>query len=101
MSVFFSKLRMGPHARRLRTLTARATRSGSRSCCLLLTGAIALAAAAVVSHAQQALAPDTDWPQWRGPSRDGSVGAALPTRWPEALKKRWEIPVGTGHASPV
>ena len=28
-------------------------------------------------------------------------GAALPAQWPEALKKRWEIPVGTGHASPV
>jgi outer membrane protein assembly factor BamB len=43
----------------------------------------------------------TDWPQWRGPTRDGVVGAALPAQWPEALKKRWEIPVGAGHASPV
>jgi len=43
----------------------------------------------------------TDWPQWRGPNRDGSVGAALPSQWPEALKKRWETPVGSGHASPV
>ena len=43
----------------------------------------------------------TDWPQWRGPMRDGSIGAALPAQWPEALKKRWEIPVGGGHASPV
>lgn len=42
-----------------------------------------------------------DWPQWRGPTRDGVVGAALPARWPEALTKRWEIPVGAGHASPV
>jgi outer membrane protein assembly factor BamB len=43
----------------------------------------------------------TDWPQWRGPTRDGVVGAALPAQWPDALKKRWEIPVGAGHASPV
>ena len=43
----------------------------------------------------------TDWPQWRGPRRDGSIDAALPAQWPEALRKRWEIPVGTGHASPV
>jgi outer membrane protein assembly factor BamB len=43
----------------------------------------------------------TDWPQWRGPTRDGVVGAALPAHWPDALKKRWEIPVGAGHASPV
>lgn len=43
----------------------------------------------------------TDWPQWRGPTRDGSIGAELPAQWPEALTKRWEIPVGAGHASPV
>jgi outer membrane protein assembly factor BamB len=35
------------------------------------------------------------------PRRDGSVHAALPAQWPEALKKRWETPVGAGHASPV
>ena len=46
-------------------------------------------------------ATDTDWPQWRGPTRDGFVGAALPAQWPKALKKRWETPVGAGHASPV
>jgi outer membrane protein assembly factor BamB len=51
--------------------------------------------------AQQKPATDTDWPQWRGPRRDGSVLAALPAQWPDALKKRWEIPVGIGHASPV
>ena len=60
----------------------------------------ALVVVAVLSALQPA-ATGTDWPQWRGPSRDGSVGAALPAQWPEALKKRWEIPVGTGHASPV
>jgi outer membrane protein assembly factor BamB len=42
-----------------------------------------------------------DWPQWRGPRRDGSVDAALPAQWPEALKKHWEMTVGAGHASPV
>ena len=65
----------------------------------------ALAAAGggeVVSQAQQKpAATGADWPQWRGPGRDGFVDAALPAQWPEALKKRWEIPVGTGHASPV
>ena len=43
----------------------------------------------------------TDWPQWRGPNRDGSVAAALPAEWPTTLKKRWEVTVGAGHASPV
>src|SRR6187431_3407629 len=48
-----------------------------------------------------ATAQGQDWPQWRGPNRDGSIGAALPAQWPEALTKRWETPVGIGHASPV
>ena len=55
----------------------------------------------VVSQASQEPASSTDWPQWRGPTRDGAVSGALPAQWPEALKKRWEIPVGAGHASPV
>jgi len=67
----------------------------------------ALARALVVLAVGSALASaggvqtSTDWPQWRGPGRDGSVLAALPAQWPEALKKRWEVPVGAGHASPV
>ena len=44
---------------------------------------------------------NADWPQWRGPNRDGSITAALPAEWPEALTKRWEVPVGSGYASPV
>ena len=46
-------------------------------------------------------ATGTDWPQWRGPNRDGSIAATLPAQWPEALKKRWEVSVGIGHSSPV
>lgn len=62
----------------------------------------AISAGDVVSQAQQQpAAAGTDWPQWRGPDRDGSVVATLPDEWPEALKKRWETPVGIGHASPV
>ena len=68
----------------------------------VLTALAAAGAGAVVSQAQQKpAATGLDWPQWRGPGRDGSVGGVLPTQWPDALKKRWEIPVGTGHASPV
>src|SRR3954466_5317983 len=64
---------------------------------------IALAAiAGVVSRAaQKPAAAGTDWPQWRGPGRDGAVLAALPDEWPDTLSKRWETPVGAGHASPV
>jgi len=55
----------------------------------------------VVALAPASAQTSTDWPQWRGPTRDGSILAALPAQWPAALKKRWEIPVGAGHASPV
>jgi outer membrane protein assembly factor BamB len=43
-----------------------------------------------------------DWPQWRGPNRDGYVAdAALPSTWPKALKEEWKVTVGVGHASPL
>jgi outer membrane protein assembly factor BamB len=68
----------------------------------VLTALVAAGGGVVVSQAEQTTAPtNNDWPQWRGPTRDGSVGVTLPAQWPEALKKRWETPVGTGHASPV
>jgi outer membrane protein assembly factor BamB len=70
---------------------------------LIIVAAAGLAAAGgMVSQAQQKPpARGADWPQWRGPNRDGSIDAALPAQWPDALKKRWETPVGAGHASPV
>ena len=43
-----------------------------------------------------------DWPQWRGPNRDGNVkDAFVPATWPKALKEEWKVTVGVGHASPV
>jgi outer membrane protein assembly factor BamB len=60
-----------------------------------------LAALLVLTTLIAPAAAGTDWPQWRGPNRDGSVDAALPAQWPATLTKRWEIPVGAGHASPV
>jgi outer membrane protein assembly factor BamB len=44
-----------------------------------------------------------DWPQWRGPNRDGVCGeAGLLQSFPaEGLKIRWRIPVGWGFSSPV
>jgi outer membrane protein assembly factor BamB len=67
----------------------------------VLTALAAISGGEVASQAQQQAATGTDWPQWRGPNRDGSVSVALPAEWPAALKKRWEMLVGTGHASPV
>lgn len=43
-----------------------------------------------------------DWPQWRGPRRDGTISSsAAPSAWPEQLKLRWKVTVGEGHASPI
>jgi outer membrane protein assembly factor BamB len=43
-----------------------------------------------------------DWPQWRGPNRDGVVSSfSQPDSWPEQLKLEWRGTVGQGHASPV
>jgi outer membrane protein assembly factor BamB len=43
-----------------------------------------------------------EWPQWRGPNRDGLVsGVAAPNVWPKELKQNWRATVGVGHSSPV
>ena len=43
-----------------------------------------------------------DWPQWRGPQRDGHLaGFVAPESWPAKLEQQWEVEVGTGHCSPV
>jgi hypothetical protein len=43
-----------------------------------------------------------DWPQWRGPNRDGVAPAySEPKSWPEKLDRKWKIEVGEGHASPI
>lgn len=56
---------------------------------------------AVVGGFQPSNLP-TSWSQWRGPSRDGIVPAALvPKAWPEALKEGWSAAVGEGYSTPV
>ena len=62
----------------------------SRKCRLLaVLGALSIAGGA-------------DWPQWRGPQRDGVVRAgSAPASWPEHLKLRWKTTVGEGHSSPI
>jgi outer membrane protein assembly factor BamB len=43
-----------------------------------------------------------DWPQWRGPNRDGKVSdVVLPATWPKTLSEEWKVTVGIGHSSPV
>ena len=46
--------------------------------------------------------PSPDWPQWRGPNRDGTLATfAEPKAWPDQLTQRWKIEVGTGYATPI
>jgi outer membrane protein assembly factor BamB len=43
-----------------------------------------------------------DWPQWRGPNRDGKVtGFTAPQTWPTELKQKWSVTVGQGDATPA
>ena len=58
----------------------------------LLLGVLALGQTAV----------GQDWPQWRGPNRDGSVNAFIrPASWPRGLTEQWEVEVGLGYATPI
>lgn len=42
------------------------------------------------------------WPQWRGPSRDGVVAAAnVPASWTPKPTVRWTQKVGEGYSTPV
>jgi outer membrane protein assembly factor BamB len=62
--------------------------------------ASAVLIAIVASLEAWAQAP-AQWPQWRGPARDGVATLTMPAAWPASLTKRWEVPVGAGHSSPV
>ena len=45
----------------------------------------------------------SDWPQWRGPNRDGSASPGTPaiSTLPKQLTPLWKIAVGGGFSSPV
>ncbi len=59
---------------------------------MVLVGLLGLAATAAAQ----------DWPQWRGPNRDGAVlSFQEPASWPETLTEQWQLDVGLGYATPV
>ena len=61
----------------------------------VLTACLFLGSLVQVSSAQ-------NWPQWRGPNRDGVVtGFAAPAKWPAHPNVKWKVAAGLGHASPV
>jgi outer membrane protein assembly factor BamB len=66
-----------------------------RTACLILGAAAAQLLSAAAARGQ-------DWPQWRGPNRDGVVhGVAVPEKWPRTLREEWKVTVGEGVSSPV
>lgn len=43
-----------------------------------------------------------DYPQWRGPSRDGVIRSFTPPLvWPRQLTRKWRMAVGPGYATPL
>ena len=77
-----------------KVMPAESTLPGTRalSACLIAAGLLAPAAPA----------PAADWPQWRGPARDGRApGFQAPAAWPDSLRREWHTEVGEGHAGPV
>src|SRR4029453_3929384 len=43
-----------------------------------------------------------DWPQWRGPNRDGSLASfAEPKSGPENPTRKGKIEIGTGYPTPI
>src|SRR5687767_7776738 len=73
----------------------------------LIAGAVVLVGFTAMTAAQNASSTGSgqagpDWPQWRGPRRDGTLtGFTEPKVWPDALKQQWKITVGEGYATPI
>jgi outer membrane protein assembly factor BamB len=62
----------------------------------MIVGCVILVAAGAGSVLGQ------DWPQWRGPDRDGIVsGFTAPGQWPDGLTQKWRVKVGFGDATPA
>src|SRR5262245_41847987 len=67
----------------------------NRLCCPGSIAAIIALCSLGESHAE-------DWPQWRGPRRDGvwRETGILQSFPPQGLKILWRVPVGVGFSSP-
>jgi len=60
---------------------------------------MAVAVSLVIASAQSA---PRDWPQWRGPNRDGAITSfTAPGVWPAQLTRKWKVDVGLGYSTPI
>jgi outer membrane protein assembly factor BamB len=66
---------------------------------IILVGAVILAGCLGDLAAQNR---SVDWPQWRGPNRDGAAASFVePKSWPLTLNRKWKVEVGLGYAAPL
>src|SRR6266404_2430833 len=64
-----------------------------------LTSVVLAACVALISAGELR---SQDWPQWRGPNRDGkATGFTAPESWPPQLKQQWKAAVGVGDSTPA
>ena len=83
------------------TPTTPTIRQGLSHRCLFLCAAVIFFP---LSQAFPAVDPATDWPAWRGPTRDGiaATGQDPPLHWSETEGVLWKASVpGRGHGSPT
>ncbi len=72
--------------------------------CLAATLCASLAFVLSALGASSGIDPASDWPAWRGPTRDGiaAPGQEPPLRWSETENVLWKSPIpGRGHGSPT
>ena len=79
---------------------------GRRLLSHLFSTAICIGITAVtgVNTASAAIDPASDWPTWRGPTRDGiaAPGQKPPVQWNETENILWKASIpGRGHGSPT
>jgi outer membrane protein assembly factor BamB len=65
-------------------------------------GKLRLLTALTIGFGLTSMAYGQDWPQWRGPNRDGAIPFfSDPSAWPERLNQQWQVEVGSGYATPL
>src|SRR4029453_7061935 len=65
-------------------------------------GVTAVVMVALAASMSARVARAQDWPQWRGPARDGVITFFRePATWPKTLTKRWQVEIGAGYAVPL
>ncbi|TVP99525.1 MAG: dehydrogenase [Planctomycetaceae bacterium] len=87
--------------------------ASKRRCCLLsshpfpprhsLVGRFVLAVFGLATFAMVAPVRGEDWPQWRGPGRDGiwNETGLIESFVDEVIPRRWSVPIGAGYSGPT